>query len=132
MCQLLNEQSFFFSVPTEPLGPGLSQIAGKPTSLSVNWKKPQILNGIITHYTVYCEDTRLVGDSLSLGMENGTEVGGNITSAIVVGLLPYTTYDCFVTASTSAGEGNYSIVVSATTDESGKYMYLFKNFKFLV
>lgn len=87
-----------------------------------------MLNGIITHYTVYCEESDMSsfgGDySLSLSpidteMENGTIVGGSSSSAIVSGLMPYTTYACLVTASTSAGEGNSSRVVSAKTDESG-------------
>ena len=133
MCQLLSEQSFVYSVPSQPLGLGLSRIAGNPTDLSVNWMKPTVLNGNITHYTVYCEENYMFslgsGNSLSLspvdmGMENGTVVGGNSTSVVVIGLLPFTTYDCFVTASTSAGEGNSSVVVSATTDESGMYLLI--------
>ena len=49
-----------------------------------------------------------------------TIVPGNETQAVVTGLEPYTTYNCYVVANTSAGAGNPSFARAATTDESGQ------------
>lgn len=40
-------------------------------------------------------------------------------SIIVIDLIPFTYYDCYVTANTSVGEGDASQIESAQTDESG-------------
>ena len=48
---------------------------------------------------------------------NGSTV---ITTTMIVGLNPYTNYDCYVIANTSVGSGNYSSVATARTDESGE------------
>ena len=44
---------------------------------------------------------------------------GVVTEAIVMGLLPFTSYDCSVTANTSVGEGPPSIILTQRTVESG-------------
>ena len=49
------------------------------------------------------------------------KVLGNHSETIIHGLLPYTNYTCFVTANTSAGEGNPSMNLTAQTDETCKY-----------
>ena len=51
------------------------------------------------------------------------EVSGDQTFVKVEGLVPYTLYGCSVTATTSAGEGDGSVVISARTDESGNCSY---------
>ena len=45
---------------------------------------------------------------------------GTELKAFVENLTPFTNYECFITANTSAGEGSSSRIVTATTDESGK------------
>ena len=47
---------------------------------------------------------------------------GDVTEATVMGLLPFTNYDCSVTASTSVGEGPPSIALTQRTVESGEYV----------
>ena len=47
-------------------------------------------------------------------------VAGNETAVTFPNLVPYTVYTCFGSASTSAGEGNFTAQLTATTDESGK------------
>ena len=39
------------------------------------------------------------------------------------GLDPYTQYSCYVTASTSVGEGSRSVIVFARTVEAGKFLF---------
>ncbi len=96
-----------------------------PYSLYIMWAQPEILNGIISQYTVYCaESSTSSGDGpLSPDTEFGSNfvsASTNSTSLILTGLRPYTQYNCFVSASTSAGESEFSIVVSAATEQSGK------------
>ena len=45
---------------------------------------------------------------------------GNVTEATVMGLLPFTSYDCFVTANTSVGEGPPSDTKTQRTVEGGE------------
>ena len=44
----------------------------------------------------------------------------NVTEATVMGLLPFTSYDCSVTANTSVGEGPPSPTLTQRTVESGE------------
>ena len=82
------------------------------------WRDPIFPNGVITHYTVYCSESSTFNVSL---IGNGTTAYS--TSVQVVGLDPYTVYSCVVTASTSAGESNFSLITSTRTDESGNLCY---------
>ena len=88
-------------------------------------------NGVILYYTVYCAVRMSETGSDSSGSRGtspdgsdtstvSSTVSGNETSAVVTELIPYTFYDCYVTANTSVGEGNASVVDSAQTDESGQ------------
>ena len=51
---------------------------------------------------------------------NSMVVSSNATEVRFLGLMPYTTYECFVTASTSVGGSNFSSIVTARTDEAGR------------
>ena len=92
-------------------------------------------NGVILYYTVYCdEEMSETGSGTSgdgeLSPDNSdtstivSTVLANETSAVVIELTPYTFYDCYVTANTSAGEGNVSVVDSAQTDASGQSAHI--------
>ena len=114
-------------VPSEP-SISVSRRDGEPNELLVTWTAPENPNGIILNYTVYC-DTSLTSESGDNAlMSEDTEfldaatvaVSGSARSAVVMNLIPYTYYDCYVTANTSVGEGNSSSVESAQTDESGQ------------
>ena len=48
-------------------------------------------------------------------------VPGNETKVTFPNLVPYTVYSCYASASTSAGEGNFTSQLTARTDESGNY-----------
>ena len=120
------------TVPSNPVSPGVTTFVGNPTSLFISWSEPTTLNGFISHYTVYCEEEDTTGSgsggfvspstvSMNQYMTNDT-VPGNSTFAVLSGLVPYTTYNCFVSASTSAGESSFSPMVTATTDESGTFI----------
>ena len=112
---------------------------GEPNELLVTWTTPEEPNGIILNYTVYCDDSSssesgddcddsstsesgddvlMSGDSEFLDTTIVT-VSGSQQFAVVMNLIPYTYYDCYVTANTSVGEGNSSTLKSAQTDESG-------------
>ena len=119
-------------VPSAPTSIQIETVVGQASQLLVTWQPPSTPNGIITQYASYC----FVSDQVHLGNGSGsgdeepstsysnitsTTVTGSILSAIVDGLKPYTSYDCFVTGFTSAGEGEASYVMSGTTYESSKF-----------
>ena len=88
----------------------------------MTWTTPDTPNGIILYYTVYCNVDESQGVGGILPPDVVLMVLVTYNSVIVTGLTPYTSYTCYVTARTSAGEGNSSMVVTAQTDESGKYL----------
>jgi len=55
-----------------------------------------------------------------LVVTNGTQSATHVDD-----LTPFTTYGCFITANTSIGEGESSIIIRATTDESSKTTWLY-------
>ena len=122
----------------------VGRISGQPNQLSIIWQPPTTPNGMVISYTAYCfesSDDEAYGSGylgeantmpsrIVLPLENITSnvtVVGNETSAVIGGLDPYKRYACFVTASTSAGEGETSYAVSAVTDESSKLIYRYSN-----
>ena len=72
------------------------------------------------------------GDSTSesdmLSPNNSTvqtvAVPSNETEVTFPDLVPYTMYSCYASASTSAGEGNFTSQLTARTDESDKERYI--------
>ena len=110
-------------------------VQGSPSQLQVFWDPPNQPNGLILSYNVYCyEITINDGSGSGSGSENQIlhpvdandalqlmVFPGNVTEATVSGLIPYTQYNCYVTANTSVGEGNVIVVQSARTDESSKF-----------
>ena len=124
-------------VPSAPEHPVVSRIVSSPLDLLVTWTSPSEPNGVIESYTVYCyKPTTNFGNGTQQYSESGsgmqqpdvrdesiyahTIVLGNETQATVTGLEPYTTYNCYVVANTSAGAGDPSFAHAATTDESGE------------
>ena len=112
-----------FPVPTSPLDFSLSTVPGSPQQLSAQWSPPIPKNGIITAYTVYCNTSasqaypeQMIGPNLPTFR---SVVNGSTVTAKIVGLNPYTNYDCYVTANTSIGAGNSSNIATARTGESG-------------
>ena len=101
-------------VPSSPLSFNLIQLDGEPYQLMASWSPPEFENGNIVAYTVFCRMVydqdftfRDTLDSLTLSV--------NVTD-----LMPFTSYECHVTANTSAGEGPPSNNATAMTDEDGK------------
>ena len=116
----------FDAVPSEPLNPNVLTISGSPTELLVTWDPPAEPNGIILSYTVYCydqpmEEYQALSKDTNTSQPEQKEIPGNETEAVLVNLTPYYLYGCLVTANTSVGEGNSSVIHFNITDESGKH-----------
>ena len=65
-------------------------------------------------YLIFSEQTS--AGSLSL---TTVTTSGDVTEATVMGLPPFTNYDCYVTASTSVGEGPPSSTLTQRTAKNG-------------
>ena len=85
------------------------------SSISLSWEPPldDQRNGIIVQYTIRI----VLVDEGSYIFVNST-----IPSVTVTSLRPYTTYDCFVAAETSAGRGPFSTSLIIVTEEAGEGM----------
>lgn len=101
-----------------------------PTQLSAMWLRPIPTNGIINNYQLYCRgsDMQFYTDQVQPPAFTQT-FNGSVTSTIVIGLLPFTRYECSVSARTGAGEGNRSLPKTQRTDEDGMYVFsLYDNY----
>ena len=121
----------FHPVPSEPQSVSVSTLLGFPMELLIRWLPPLELNGILIFYTTYCRVPHTASNVSSTGAlspmsVNSMVVSSNATEVRFLGLMPYTTYECFVTASTSVGESNFSSIVTARTDEAGRLQWSFK------
>jgi len=54
------------------------------------------------------------------------DTNGTQSATYVNDLIPFTTYECYITANTTVGEGESSVTLRATTDESSKVTWLSK------
>eukprot|EP00731_Ephydatia_muelleri_P034346 Em0056g5a len=91
--------------------------------LLIIWTPPVSRNGIITAYSVYCNPSESQENPVHLIGRNASTIKvvvNETTSAIVLDkyLNPDTQYECYVTATTSAGEGAPSERVTTRTSES--------------
>lgn len=131
-----------YLVPSAPVSVRVGTVDGQSDRLLVSWQPPVVPNGLVSQYIAYCFE---IGDDEVYGsgyvgeadnvptpmspFENITSnvtAPGNYTLAVVDGLEPYTRYACFVTASTSVGEGEPSYASSGITAESGELVQLKK------
>lgn len=104
--------------PSAPQNFTLATVDGMSTQLQASWIEPDPTNGIITLYVVFCRE---IGGTMD---DNFMVNAGTATMTIVTfgeGLSAYTDYECFVIASTNAGQGEPSNKATARTDEAGKY-----------
>ena len=112
----------FSLAPTPPIGFTLEQVPGSPTTLMASWDQPSTLNGELTSYSVSC---RVASQQFYPEQEPDTEemftlrttVDQDTISTILTGLIAFTRYDCYVTASTNGGESQPSNNETARTDE---------------
>ena len=92
----------------------LAMVENSPHTLMASWMEPDPTNGIVSNYTIRCNDT--ISNIVRV-----PQVVTNVSalSATLDGLMPFTMYECTISASTGAGEGASSGPQSATTDEDG-------------
>ena len=133
---LLKQFCLIHAAPSQPLSVSLAAVLGSPNQLTATWTPPIPKNGIITAYTVYCNTSanqshpeQVIGPNMPTIR---SVVNGTTLSTMLTGLIPFTQYNCYVTANTSVGEGPPSEVVNTKTSESGTLLcvtYLFWHFQ---
>ena len=112
----VNLNLYYFLVPSAPREFTLSMVDGSPDTLSASWMVPEPTNGNITQFNINC--TSSLWQPLIFTINNGS-----VFSTTLRNLSAFTTYTCFITASTSVGEGPPSNRDTAMTDEDGKTQY---------
>ena len=113
------------TVPSMPLNFQLSAVTS--SVLMANWTPPSSPDGIVTGYTVYCtvSQNQTYPEQVPTGASTYTVFNETSqTSVYLSGLLPFTFYQCYVTANTRAGEGNPSDTNTTQTNHAGKYQIL--------
>lgn len=96
--------------------PTIAQVAGNsPSSVLVSWSPPSTPNGIITSYIIYIN----YNDGSPVVMIQSNSDSTNYT---VAGLQPYQLVSIMISASTAAGEGPVSEIVSGRARELCMYI----------
>ena len=103
---------FLPAEPSEPLSPFIMTLNGYPSELELQWAPPENINGKLIAYSVYYF-------TYPGGTPTKRTVLPTQTSLRLTGLLPYTRYGFYVTATNYVGEGIVSIISTGITDESG-------------
>ena len=94
---------------------------GLPSHLLAQWSGPIQTNGVLTAYTstcnvsasqIYPEQMVMAGNSFI------STVNASSTEVMLIGLTPFTYYECFVTASTEAGTGPASTASAMTAEDA--------------
>ena len=99
-------------VPTAPRNFTL-ETSPTPTILLASWVVPLRANGILSNYSIVCNDSKAFSVDAPSGNQTVIQTG-------LTGLTAFTFYECSVMASTGAGAGQSSETVVAMTAEDGK------------
>lgn len=83
------------------------------TEMIIQWKPPLIVNGLISHYTLYTNYTN--GSDIST-----TIIDSQYNRFILRWLSPYQLVGVSLSATTGGGEGPLSVYKFNRTDEAGK------------
>ena len=107
--KILPHICYCFPAPSAPYN--LTAYNTSSSSITLNWTRPQFLNGIILSYEVIY---------YPVGSNNeATIINTSNTTLAINGLAFYTRYTFAVCAVTGGGMGNYSDPVSQHTSEDG-------------
>ena len=113
-----------FSVLSSPLNFTLSPVSHSANKLTAMWTPPAVTLGNVINYIVYCNTSdnqtypeQVIGPNKPT---NRSVVNGTTLSVTMIGFMPYTQYDCYVTASSTVGEGTASLLARNRTDQSRK------------
>ena len=89
------------------------------TSIQVSWEAPSAAdqNGALTEYTVYYQ---AIGGNFNDGTPKQKAVVAPWSQVFLTGLEEYVEYNISVSASTSVGEGPFSVSIIVRTAEAGK------------
>ena len=93
--------------------------------LLATWTPPTHRNSGIIAYTVYCNTsaTQEYDEQVNMPTIRAVVNGTTLAAIVDTNLSPYSQYDCYVTANTSAGEGRASNIMTARTRESGVQLF---------
>ena len=90
----------------------VQSVENSSTSLSASWTEPSIFNGILNNYSVYCRLSNVQfypeqeQDDQQFVFHESTISDNN--ELVINDLEAFTSYDCYVTASTNGGESEPS------------------------
>ena len=113
-----------FSVSSSPLNFRLSPVSYSPNELTAMWTPPAVTLGSIMNYIIFCNTSdnqtypeQVIGPNVPT---NRAVVNGTTLSVTMIGFMPFTQYDCYVTASSTVGDGTPSLLARNRTDQSRK------------
>ena len=102
----------FITEPSQPQNVTTDFV--NPTAFMVAWQTPAMPNGVITAYNVWYNQTLNCSGSL---VSFSDSVAGSVLTYTFTGLEEDTPYVFYVSAETSAGEGEAAVVTGRTRED---------------
>ena len=92
-------------------------VTSSARAISASWQPPPMIrqNGIIVNYNITYYSSKWEHRGI-------IQVGSNIRSAVIKGLIPFTSYSITVSAATAIGFGPSSAAVLSSTLQAGKFI----------
>ena len=102
------------SLPVPSYPQNLIVVNVNSTAIAVSWQPPAMPNGVITAYNVWYNQTLDCNGSL---VSFSDSVGGSVLMYTFTELEEDTVYEFYVSAETSAGEGEAAMVMGRTRED---------------
>ena len=102
----------FYVAPSEPLS--FTVVSMNSTAIMVSWQPPAMPNGVIRDYNVWYDQTLNCNGSL---VSFSDSVTGSVLMYTFTELEEDTLYVFYVSAETSAGEGEAAMVMERTSED---------------
>ena len=102
------------SIPAPSNPQNLTVVNVNSTAITVSWQSPKMPNGVITAYNVWYNQTLNCSGSL---VSFSGSVAGSVLMYTFTGLEEDTVYVFYVSAETSAGEGEAAMVMGRTSED---------------
>ena len=102
------------SIPAPSNPQNLTVVNVNSTAITVSWQSPKMPNGVITAYNVWYNQTLNCSGSL---VSFSDSVAGSVLNYTFTELEEDTVYVFYVSAETSAGEGEAAMVMGRTSED---------------
>ena len=104
------------SLPAPSQPQNFTVVTAAPTAIMLSWQPPEVLNGVITGYFAWYTETLICNNS-QVSNSSRMSLAATANTHNFTGLEEDTPYVFYVSAETSAGEGEAAMVMGRTLED---------------